>query len=48
MLRAKQMGLSIADMEQLEEGFILDMIIESNNDSCEYKEIANQSDFDKF
>lgn len=48
MLRAKQMGLSIADMEQLEEGFILDMIIESNNDNCEYKEIANQSDFDKF
>ena len=48
VLRAKQMGLTLAEMEQLDEGFITDMIIESNNDSCEYKELADQSDFDKF
>lgn len=48
MLRAKQMGLSIADMDELEEGFIVDMMVESGNDNFEYKEVANQSDFDKF
>ena len=48
VLRAKQMGLTLAEMEQLDEGFITDMIIESNNDSCEYEVIADQSDFDKF
>lgn len=48
MLRAKQMGLSIADMEEIEEGFIVDMMVESGNDNFEYKEVANQDDFDKF
>ena len=48
ILRAKQMGLSLSEMEELEEGFITDMIIESNNDSCEYKELATQEDFDRF
>lgn len=48
MVRAKQMGLSFDEMEQLEEGFIMDMIIENGNDNCEYKEIATQSDFDSF
>lgn len=48
MLRAYQMGLSIADIDELEEGFITDMIIENGNDSYEYKEKATQEDFDKF
>lgn len=48
MLRAKQMGLSIADMEQMEEGFIMDMIVESGNDNFEYQEVASQDDFDRF
>lgn len=48
VLRAKQMGLSLSEMEELEEGFITDMIIESMNDNCEYKELATQEDFDKF
>ena len=48
VLRAKQIGLSLSEMEELDEGFITDMIIESNNDSCEYKEIASQEDFDRF
>lgn len=42
------MGLSIADMDELEEGFIVDMMIESGNDNFEYNEVATQSDFDKF
>lgn len=48
MLRAYQIGLSIADMDELEEGFITDMIIENGNDQCEYKEKATQADFDRF
>lgn len=49
MVRAKQMGLSLAEMDELEEGFITDMIIETGNDNYDgYREIATQSDFDNF
>ena len=48
MVRAKQLGLSIFEMDELEEGMIIDMIIESGNDQCNYKESASQEDFDKF
>lgn len=48
MVRAKQLGLSLFEMDELEEGMIMDMIIESGNDQCEYREIASQEDFDKF
>ena len=48
MVRAKQMGLTLKEMDELEEGFIMDMIIESGNDNYEYKELASQDDFDKF
>jgi hypothetical protein len=49
ILRAKQIGLSLNEMEMLDEGFITDMIIESNNDSYDgYQQIASQEDFDKF
>jgi hypothetical protein len=50
MLRAKQIGLSLAEMEELDEGIIFDMIIESANDneSDSYHELATQADFDKF
>lgn len=48
MVRAKQTGLSLDEMEQLEEGFIMDMIIETGNDNYEYDEVATQEDFDRF
>ena len=48
MVRAKQLGLSLFEMDELEEGMILDMIIESGNDQCDYLELASQEDFDKF
>lgn len=48
MVRAKQLGLSIFEMDELEEGMIIDMIIESGNDQCDYQELASQEDFDKF
>ena len=48
LLRAIQMGLTIADLDCLEYGTVLDMMTESSNDSCEYTPLANQEDFDKF
>lgn len=32
----------------MNEGFVVDMIIESGNDNCEYDQIATQKDFDNF
>ena len=48
MLRAIQLGLSLNELDELEEGFVLDMIIESANDQEPYRRVASQSDFDSF
>ena len=50
MLRAKQLGLSIAELNEMEEGAVMDMIIESGNDTHEdeYRRVADQKDFDAF
>ena len=44
------MGLTIDEMEQLDDGMIFDMITEKGNDeeSESYNEIATQEDFDRF
>lgn len=46
-LRAIQLGLSITDMDQLTTGDVMDMIIESSNDSYQYPFKANQDDIDR-
>lgn len=40
----------IEELDQLDEGMVLDMITESMNDSVaeEYQELATQADFDRF
>lgn len=48
LLRAFQLGLSMTDLDCLENGIIWDMMTEASNDSCEYKTLASQEDFDKF
>ena len=50
MLRAKQIGLTLDELDQLDEGVVYDMIIESANDNAEdsYAKLATQADFDKF
>ena len=48
MLRAVQLGLSMRDLEELEEGFVLDMLAEKSNDSAEYRDLPTQADFDNF
>lgn len=44
MLRAIQAGLSLTDLDFLEYGEVLDLIIESGNDHCEYDRIAGPDD----
>ena len=50
MLRAKQLGFSLEELDSVEEGLVMDMIIESGNDLCddEYRQVATQQDFDVF
>lgn len=48
LLRAAQLGLSMADLDSLEAGTITDMMIEAANDGCEYSTLASQDDFDRF
>ena len=46
MLRCVQLGLSIQDLDLLTIGMVEEMMIESQNDSYPYKQLASQSDFD--
>lgn len=50
MLRAKQLGFSLEELDNVEEGLVMDMIIESGNDLCddEYRQVATQQDFDSY
>lgn len=50
MLRAKQLGFSIEELDSVEEGLVMDMIIEAGNDlhDDEYRQVATQQDFDSF
>ena len=48
MLRCVQLGLSIRDLDLLTIGMVEEMMIESQNDNYPYKQLASQSDMDKF
>lgn len=48
MLRALQSGLTVADLDLLEYGQVMDIVIEAGNDSENYNQLATQADFDKF
>jgi hypothetical protein len=49
LLRCKQLGFSIADLSEIEEGMVYDVMSESNNDtSDDYCEVATQEDFDNW
>lgn len=48
LLRCSEMGLSMADLDDLTIGMVNDMLTEKVNDSYEWKEVANQDDFDRF
>ena len=48
LLRCSEIGLSMSDLDNLTVGMVVDMFTEKANDNYEYKELANQNDFDKF
>lgn len=48
LLRCTEVGLSMADLDDLTVGMVNDMFVEKSNDSYDWKEIANQDDFDRF
>ena len=48
MMRCFQIGLNMADLETLNYGDVIDMMTETLNDGCEYREVATQADFDRF
>ena len=48
MLRCKELGLSIHELDELDYGLVNDMIIEKNNDEHDYPVKASQVDFNKF
>lgn len=48
LLRALQVGLKLEDLDNLEFGQVIDLIVEYGNDHEEYAEVATQEDFDAF
>lgn len=48
LLRCVELGLSMEDLDDLTIGMVNDMFIEKANDQYEWKEVADQGDFDRF
>ena len=48
LLRIFQMGIRLSELEELDEGIILDMITEMGNDDYDYPALATQEDFRSF
>lgn len=48
LLRAVQMGLRLDDLDGMEYGTVVDMMIETGNDSHKWRVVATQEDFDRF
>lgn len=48
MLRCKELGLSVDDLENIEYGLVQDMMIEKSNDRYNYPYKAEQKDYDNF
>jgi hypothetical protein len=43
-----QIGLSLADLDFLSYGQVMDMFVEAGNDDCQYDQLASQADMDRF
>ena len=48
MLRCLQVGLRLSDLDDIDYGPAMDLVIESVNDGQTYKIVATQEDFDTF
>lgn len=48
LLRCVEIGISIAELDLLTIGMVMDIWTEKGNDSFKYDNVATQEDFDKF
>lgn len=48
LLRCTEIGISVADLDLLTIGIVLDMWTEKGNDGATYQKVASQEDFNKF
>ena len=48
LLRAYQAGIGLNDLEILDAGMVMDIIIEASNDHAIYAQKATQDAFDRF
>ena len=48
MLRCKEFGLSVDDLENIDFGLVQDMLVEKANDEHKWPYKATQNDFDNF
>ena len=48
LLRAKQAGFSLEEMDMVTAGVVWDVITESSNDSYDYPKLAGQKEFNEF
>lgn len=48
MLRCKELGLTVEELEDIDYGLVEDMLTERGNDEYNYPYKATQDDFDKF
>ena len=48
LLRCVEIGISIAELDLLTIGMVMDIWTENGNDGATYDNLATQDDFDKF
>ena len=48
LLRVYQIGMNLDDLDDLEAGTVFDIMTEAGNDDFKYKQVATQTDFDRF
>ena len=48
LLRVYQIGMKLDDLDDLEAGTVFDIMTEAGNDEFKYKQVATQTDFDRF
>jgi hypothetical protein len=48
LLRCVRIGLHLSDLDLLEFGEVMGILIEAGNDNYKYRQVATQADFDKF
>lgn len=48
MLRCKELGLTLDELEMIDFGLVQDMFTEKDNDNFNYPYKASQEDFDRF